>query len=566
MLHSLSDLSTGSASAAASSEPVAQSAEPEIAIPSARALIARRALLGAVLLGVLADPLLRNGPWGVGLLVWMVAFAAIAIALVRQSGRPLSRESRLWLAVAVLFAAGPSWRDAEVLQVFDVLAMLAALVLLAMSVDAIPVPGLALARVRDLIRAAFGTGLDVATGVFPLVLREAELHTALRPSDGGRVRPIAKALVITVPLLLVFTLLLTQADPLFGSLFSFPDLNLEVAFSHVVVAGFFAWVVAGWLRRALLARPVVAGTTAPPFPLTLGATDLALALGALNVLFAAFVIVQIGWLFGGEALVLSTTGLGYAEYARRGFAELTAVAGLLLPVLLVAQALIPASDGRALRLYQRLALPLVALLGFIMLSAGARMRLYVQYYGISADRLYASAFMIWLAVVFVWLVLTVLRSRPRPFAAGVVVSGFVVLFTLNVLNPDALVARANLARGEPGRAGAAGADLRYVASLGGDAVPALVSALTAPSIVADTAAAGDRCAAAAVVLSRWTGERRARVDGNWAQWNLGRRRATRTVRAREGELRRITCPATAGEGDSAARVDEIAGLGEVERK
>lgn len=549
MSHPLSDPATGPASAAASSAPITRPAETEITGPSPRALIARRALLGAVLLGILADPLLRNGPWGVGLLVWMVAFAAIAIALVRRSGRPLSRESRLWLAVAVLFAAGPSWRDAELLQVFDVLAMLTALVLLAMSINAIPVPGLALARVRDLIRAAFGTGLDVATGVFPLVLRDAELHAALRPSSGGRVRQIAKALVITAPLVLVFTLLLTQADPVFGSFFIFPDVDIGLVLSHIVVSGFFAWVVAGWLRRSLLARPGAAGTPLPPFPLTLGATDVALALGALNVLFAAFVIVQIGWLFGGEALVLRTTGLGYAEYARRGFAELTLVAGLLLPVLLAAQALIPADDDRALRLYRRLAIPLVALLGAIMLSAGARMRLYVQYYGISADRLYASAFMIWLAVVFVWLVLTVLRSRPRTFAAGVVVSGLVVLFTLSVLNPDALVARANLARGEAGRAGAAGADVRYLATLGGDAVPALVSALTAPGIAADTAAAADRCAAAATLLKKWTGERRARMHGNWAQWNLARRRATQAVRAREGELQRLACPATAGRGD-----------------
>lgn len=544
-----SDVPTGSATAAAPDAPTAQPVERDPAVPSPRALVARRALLGAALLGILADPLLREGPWGVGLLAWMVVFAAIAIALVRQAGRALSVESTLWLAVAVLFAAGLSWRDSDMLQFFDVLAMLAALVLLAMSLDAIPVPGLALARVRDLIRAAFGTGLDVATGIFPLLLRDAELHTALRPSTGGSVRQAAKALAITAPLLLVFTLLLTQADPVFGSFFAFPDVDLEVVFSHVVVAGFFAWVVAGWLRRSLLARPSAATTPALAFPLTLGVTDVTLALGALNVLFAAFVVVQIGWLFGGEALVLRTTGLGYAEYARRGFAELTFVAALLLPVLLAAQALIPASDVRTLRFYRRLAVPLVVLLGAIMVSAVARMRLYVQYYGISTDRLYATAFMIWLAFVFVWFALTVLRSRPRPFAAGAVVSGFVVLFTLNVLNPDALVARANLVRGDAGRTGAAGADLKYIASLGGDAVPALVSALTSPGMAADTAAAGDRCAAAELLLKRWTGERRARVDGNWAQRNLARWGATRAVRAHEAELRQLACPATAGKGE-----------------
>jgi hypothetical protein len=172
------------------------------------------------------------------------------------------------------------------------------------------------------------------------------------------------------------------------------------------------------------------------------------------------------------------------------------------------------------------------------------MSLYIQYYGISTDRLYATAFMIWLAIVFVWLALTVLRSRPRTFATGLVVSGFVVLFTLNVLNPDALVARANLTRGEPGRTGAAGPDLPYVASLGGDAVPVLVSALTAPNLAVDTAAAGDRCTAAARLLDRWTGERRARMARSWTQWNIARERATQAVRAQEAPLRQLACPRT----------------------
>jgi hypothetical protein len=506
----------------------------ESVVPSPHALAARRVLLGALLLGVLADPLLRNEPWGLGLLAWMIAFAVVTLWLAGRRGRPLSAESGAWLAVAVLFAAGISWRDAEMLQVFDMLAMLVALGLLAMSLGGVPVPGLALARVRDLIRAAFGTGLDVAAGAIPLVLRDAEPHATRRSSSPGRAGRIARALAISAPILLVFTLLLTQADPVFGSFFTLPDIEIDVVLSHIFIAGFFAWVTAGWLRRSLLAEP--RGTASPSapfsFPLALNATDVSLALGALAVLFAAFVAVQVGWLFGGEALVLRTTGLGYAEYARRGLFELTCVAALLLPVLLVAKALIPASDARTLVLYRRLALSLVLLLGVMMVSAGARMRLYVHYYGVSADRLYATAFMIWLAVVFAWLVLTVLRSRPRAFAAGTVLSGFAVLLILNVLNPDALVARSNLARKT--------ADPAYVASLGGDAVPALVSALTAPA--AGTMAQAERCAAAAHLLERWSGERQERMTRSWTQWSSGRARALEAVALREAELRGLACP------------------------
>jgi len=70
--------------------------EPQPAVPSPRAALARRALLGALLLGILADPLLRNEPWGVGLAIWMTVFAATVIVLGRQAGRfGLHRDLRL---------------------------------------------------------------------------------------------------------------------------------------------------------------------------------------------------------------------------------------------------------------------------------------------------------------------------------------------------------------------------------------------------------------------------------------------------------------------------------------
>ncbi len=235
-----------------------------VSAPTATSHVARRALLAALLLGILADPLLRNGPWGLGLLAWMVVFAAAAIALVRRSGRPLSRESGIWLAVAVLSATGLAWHDADTVHFFDFLAMLAALVLLAMSLDAVPVTGLAAACVRDLIVAALGTGLEVATGAVPLLLRDAALNTAIQPASLGTTRRIGRALAIAAPIVVVFTVLLASADPVFGSLFRFPNIRVDVLVSHVAIAGFFAWVVAGWLRRSLLARPAAA----PPPPPT----------------------------------------------------------------------------------------------------------------------------------------------------------------------------------------------------------------------------------------------------------------------------------------------------------
>ena len=51
-------------------------------------------------------------------------------------------------------------------------------------------------------------------------------------------------------------------------------------------------------------------------------------LGLLDLLFLAFVAVQVGYFFGGSAHVHGITGLTFSEYARHGFWELLAAAAL----------------------------------------------------------------------------------------------------------------------------------------------------------------------------------------------------------------------------------------------
>ena len=67
---------------------------------------------------------------------------------------------------------------------------------------------------------------------------------------------------------------------------------------------------------------------------TLGTVEVGVILGLINLLFLSFVIFQLPYLFGGMELVQNTPDFKLAEYARRGFGELVAVAALVLPMLL----------------------------------------------------------------------------------------------------------------------------------------------------------------------------------------------------------------------------------------
>jgi hypothetical protein len=156
------------------------------------------------------------------------------------------------------------------------------------------------------------------------------------------------------------------------------------------------------------------------------------------------------------------------------------------------------------------------------------MRLYQAEYGLSEPRLYPTAFMGWLAVVFVWFCLTVLRGHRERFAFGAMVAGFLLIAALHALDPDALIARTNLARAQAGHI----FDARYAARLSADAVPDLVSGL--PNLNPQ-----DRCTLAARLLERWSPPE----NPDWRSWTYSRSRAWQAISA-NGPALRAACAET----------------------
>src|SRR5262249_45664745 len=150
--------------------------------------------------------------------------------------------------------------------------------------------------------------------------------------------------------------------------------------------------------------------------------------------------------------------------------ELVTVTALVLPLLLLMEWLLHKDNPGQLRLFRWLAGLQVILLFVIMSSALQRMRLYQREFGLTELRLYTTAFMGWLAVVFSWFVVTVLQGKRERFAFGMLVTGFLAIAVLHFLNPDDFITRTNLARAVAGRS----FDAKYATSLSADAAPALI--------------------------------------------------------------------------------------------
>jgi uncharacterized protein DUF4153 len=526
-----------------------------------RRRLAARTLADALLLGIVGDALLRVPVWGANLTLWSLATIVAMVTLVRRRHDGIPLDARWLLIPAIAISVMFAWRDAEELAAYNTLALIGTLALVAAASAGDQSRSVVGSRVRDLAHTVITVGLETVFGMLPLVLSDVSLRHVAGGRDVGRAIAVVRAALLAIPLVLIFGALFASADPVFARIASQVfRIDASAIAQHLAVSGIIAWFVGGLLRATVLSNRAEIRTL--PFPDgALGLTEVSTALGSLVVLFAAFVAVQLRYFFGGDALVQSTAGMSYADYARRGFFELVTVSALVLPVLLLANALLRRDTRRADRVFRVLASTLLALLAVIIYSAIARMRLYESVYGLSTDRLYATVFMGWLAVVFVWFAATVLRGREKPFAAGVLVSGWATLIALNVANPAALVGRTNVARAALGKE----LDVNYVARLGGDAAPALVGylvrqPLTAPDgwvapdptvprspMPAPNVASGPapvttrtddftaRCEAARRLLSQWG----PASSTDWRGWTLGRAAARRAVAANEQALRTL---------------------------
>jgi hypothetical protein len=476
-------------------------------------------VLGASLvLGALGDILLRATPWGLNFFLWAVALAG-ASAVVAWLGRVrVAGEGRWLVPVALLFALGVAWRDSPVVVLLDLLAFLIATSLAVLRGRS---GRLRVAGISEYVLGGIYTGALSSAGPLPGAIRDVKWREVARGGWRDPALAATRGVFIAAPLLLVFGALFVAADAVFEKLVvDILGFDVVEVFGHLFLIVLFAWITAGLLWVALLARNPESLSFGRPGFLSLGIIELGIVLGLLDILFLVFVMVQVRYLFGGAERVLTTAGLTYAEYARRGFFELVAVTALVLPTLLLAHWLMRAGNSPGERVFRVMAGVLVALLFVVMASALRRMYLYFEEYGLTELRLYATIFMAWLAVVLVWLLLTVLRGRRERFAFGALAAGFAAILLINVSNPDALIANTNLDRLEEGKR----FDAVYLTTLSADAAPVLFEALA--DIPEERLQIAPHLTAEQVLLERWKGG-----DTGWRTWNLSRERARRLAEA-----------------------------------
>jgi hypothetical protein len=476
--------------------------------------------------GLLAQLLLFAQQPGINWPIWIAALMGAAV-VTRRAGATIDRAD-IWLPLGALtFAAFIGLRDDPGLFLFDLLASSGLALASVVAIGGLPVTRNTWGTIARLGGSAvvmfWGGATQLTQGLRPL--------TASAPALGGSStsRRIARGLLLALPLVVAFVLLFAAADAVFQNLvrnaFAFradvTDWIARLVFG--VIAGWFfaGTLVAGWLTRDRF--PAAAAQRAIERRRPLASVEAITVVVVLDVLFAVFVVIQAAYLFPG-ADPLAASGLTYAEYARRGFFELVAVALMSGLVIVALDWLV----DRATLTFRLASAALALMTGVVLISAAVRLGIYQSIYGWTELRFYVLAAIVMLAFGVAATLVAIAVRRVGAVPKLVLAAGFVIALTCNAIGPQAFVTAQNIERAiNPALVpanGQTGLDTDYIAGLSADVVPTLIRAR-------DRLPSGES-AGLDVFLRRTASTLRAdALKGSWQSWNLSRQNALDALNA-----------------------------------
>jgi hypothetical protein len=294
---------------------------------------------------------------------------------------------------------------------------------------------------------------------------------------------ISLGLLLTLPLLFIVIPLLSSADSIFQQKISgIQQLVFEINVGSFLFRSIWVVLVSLYLFSyvwSILYPRVkkeiqvsdVDWSSPQPVQAKRISLDITVALTVfvvVNAVYLLFTIVQFSYFFASGDGVLPD-GTYYAEYARRGFAELILVAMINFSLLFAGIHGVKA-DARGMKLFLKIMLTLLVSSTIVMLiSSHLRLSLYEEAYGYTTTRILVHAFMIFLGVLLCLSLVRVWNDR-LPLLKQFLIVSLASGVLINYVNIDVMIAKNNLQRyTHSGKI-----DMAYLSSLSYDIIPELV--------------------------------------------------------------------------------------------
>ena len=321
--------------------------------------------------------------------------------------------------------------------------------------------------IGDFFYTVFGTSFGrIGAGMYGLFHRDKK--------DGHNSKAgVGKALLgllIALPFAAILIALLTSGDEAFRGMIEGIDLGDWSGLPKRIAALMISIPLAILLFSQLFSLRDIRRERREEGRGVFDPTILTFFLLGIGAVYIAYLFSQLAYFFSGFGGFLPEE-FTYAEYARRGFFELTAVSVINILIVILVSALCKKKQGR-LPLGVKLLSLFLCLFSLVLAGTEiAKMKMYTDAYGLTRLRILTTLFMVFLAIVFLALIVQ-LFFRRFPYLKVAVLFGALIAVTVSFVSVDRMVADYNVWAYQSGVLETV--DVDTITELGDAAVPALL--------------------------------------------------------------------------------------------
>jgi len=422
----------------------------------------------ALALGVLADFLFYQKPIGVSFFIFNSIIIIFSLILAKKFKLKLSKSQIFILVSILLFSAGVFLRSSSFLTFFNVIgSAYLSLFFFALFLN------------KNILNFEFLKYLTVPISFFlkffSAAARLFEKYKNIIPENGKigskEFRSVIKGFIIAAPFLIILFWLLSSADLVFQSYAErFIKINLDIeaisrALKILVVSYFFIGIFSK-IAEGEKSENIKKETKENK---VLGFIESSTVLILVELLLLAFIAIQFFYLFGGKDYVWGIDEyITYSEYAKNGFYELIAAAIISFLLIYGLDKFGKKESTKEKKIFKILSAVLILEMSVIIFSAFTRLSVYTDGYGLTFSRFLAFAFLFWIFSVFIIFLYKIFKEKRESIFLFFIFSLSIIFWAgINIINPDAFIARENMERFIQGKE----LDPLYFFSLSGDAVP-----------------------------------------------------------------------------------------------
>lgn len=284
---------------------------------------------------------------------------------------------------------------------------------------------------------------------------------------GKKNMAVLAGLAVAVPVMAVLIPLLIRADAAFEGLVNLlPKMDLSEPFLALLLGIPMACVL--YARNAgLMHRPKTEQDSWSPRRFS--SLTINTVLICVVAVYGVYLVSQLAYFVGGFSGILPAE-FTMAEYARRGFFEMTWLAVINLGIIVAAVALAEPRDSKVPLATRALCLFIGIVTLFFAATASAKMFLYIGSYGLTRLRLLVQVIIIFIALTVVFVAVWLFKPKFS-YMKAVLLSAMVIGACVAWADVDTVVAAYNVDAYQSGKLESV--DIGHLCALGDGAVPYL---------------------------------------------------------------------------------------------